>query len=391
VFHEFGLWLHFDSPALRDTVVLDPQWIIDSFACIIRDFNLHTNASDRAVLMHAREFDDLTRLARLHSYLIPLLWERHSEGEREMLLQLMMDFSMLLPLRQHQSSKVGHSSGDQQHHQHQQYLVPALLPASLAQHTGEQHAAVDHDLLTDAMSDKFTRLMSRYTGRSTDLQDGWCEWYLAFLSYDVVAHRGQGGAVSTGDLVQGGLLPYGLFGRIVLELQQHQQLTSGRPPSRLSRTAAVLFLGPVELRLDLLDHLSCICVRAHTRSAMPIVRRLQGTVDALLKLYFPTVMCKVLLPYSPISLVDLDHVREALTKKSVMHIDDDTLSCDKLCICGSAGTAGVLPRDGELPPGRQLGLCLEAARPSHPDGAAPDSRAAVCALRPALAAARRRV
>ncbi len=27
--------------------VLDPQWIVDSFACIIRDFSLHTKAGDR--------------------------------------------------------------------------------------------------------------------------------------------------------------------------------------------------------------------------------------------------------------------------------------------------------------------------------------------------------
>ena len=42
--HAYGLgvWYGGAAPALRSVVVLDPQWIVDAIAIIIRDFELHS-------------------------------------------------------------------------------------------------------------------------------------------------------------------------------------------------------------------------------------------------------------------------------------------------------------------------------------------------------------
>ena len=38
-FHSLNVVLWYDTPSLRDLVVLDLQWIIDAVTCFIRDFD----------------------------------------------------------------------------------------------------------------------------------------------------------------------------------------------------------------------------------------------------------------------------------------------------------------------------------------------------------------
>ena len=58
-FHSLGALLWFDDPTLRETVILDLQWLLDAVGCIVRDFNIHTKEVDveaqRARLRTERE------------------------------------------------------------------------------------------------------------------------------------------------------------------------------------------------------------------------------------------------------------------------------------------------------------------------------------------------
>ena len=70
VFHQLGLLMHFTDLTLTETVVLDPQWIVDSFASIIRDFDLHTMAQDPAVRRMVDAFEDLQQRGVLRRSLV---------------------------------------------------------------------------------------------------------------------------------------------------------------------------------------------------------------------------------------------------------------------------------------------------------------------------------
>ena len=99
VLHEFGLLLHFPDPELSGVVILDPQWLLDTFSAIIRDFSLHLKPKDKAALKHPEEWRLLRERALLHPTLIPLLWTEHTEDERRACLQLMCKHNLAVPVR----------------------------------------------------------------------------------------------------------------------------------------------------------------------------------------------------------------------------------------------------------------------------------------------------
>ncbi len=153
-FHSQNALLWYDTPTLRDLVILDPKWVIDAATCFIRQYDLedHTqnylrmaDLDNRARREEPQAWDLLTKGAatlqrkvaltpplsthHLHhpppppttsnippcsgcSQLLRILWSSQDfKDHYDALLALMVRFSLAIPLR----------SGD--------YLIPALLPA----------------------------------------------------------------------------------------------------------------------------------------------------------------------------------------------------------------------------------------------------------------------
>merc|ERR1719247_238813 len=82
-FHSLNAVLWYDSPSLRDLVVLDPQWVIDAVTCFIRDFKLEdhtkghrTHALDQKAIREEPEaWEMLTKgKATLQRKLLNILW-----------------------------------------------------------------------------------------------------------------------------------------------------------------------------------------------------------------------------------------------------------------------------------------------------------------------------
>ena len=100
-FHSLGAVLWFDD--LRETVILDPQWVIDGISRVIRNFELHDiPAIDESLKrgLFEREWEQLTREAKLNIDLLPGLWgDERFRGHDSLLLSLMMRFSFSLPMR----------------------------------------------------------------------------------------------------------------------------------------------------------------------------------------------------------------------------------------------------------------------------------------------------
>jgi hypothetical protein len=82
VLHEFGLLFRCDQPELRDLVVLEPQWLVETFTAINRDYSLHVQKRDKAAAANVFEWQLLTKHAQLSPKLLPFLWPDHTEAER---------------------------------------------------------------------------------------------------------------------------------------------------------------------------------------------------------------------------------------------------------------------------------------------------------------------
>jgi len=121
--HSLNVVLWWDTPELRDLVVLDVQWLIDASTCFIRDFELkdHTERYERmkdldqeAIRREPAAWAQLTRgRATLHRKLLDILWQHADFAERKVeLLDLMTRFGLVVPVPGRRD----------------EYLVPPLLP-----------------------------------------------------------------------------------------------------------------------------------------------------------------------------------------------------------------------------------------------------------------------
>jgi hypothetical protein len=116
--HSIGAVCWFDvpeQPALRDLVILEPQWIVDAVCMVIRNYRQkeHGKPCDEAISReHETEWDALTSLGKLDSVVLEYLWgeDRFKHHKRE-LLALMEHFGLVVPVR----GKVG------------SFTVPSLL------------------------------------------------------------------------------------------------------------------------------------------------------------------------------------------------------------------------------------------------------------------------
>ena len=126
-FHSLNALLWYDTPSLRDLVILDVQWVIDAATCFIRNFKLddHTSKHERLRPIDQRaqrEQEEAWALltegdATLQKKLLDVLWSApefaSAAGE---LLRLMLRVSLLVPLPSRPTD----------------FLVPALLPTAPA-------------------------------------------------------------------------------------------------------------------------------------------------------------------------------------------------------------------------------------------------------------------
>ena len=120
----WGAIHHRDSPELRGTVVLQPQWLADAMACIIGPKNAATAAADAVVRVRTERRHQLMAIGRLDHASIDQLWSAETiAGFDESnvalcpyLLATMHAFELAYPLRDETGEPTGVS------------LVPSMLP-----------------------------------------------------------------------------------------------------------------------------------------------------------------------------------------------------------------------------------------------------------------------
>jgi len=120
-FHTLGLLVWHNKPSLRNMVVLDPQWLINAAATIIRDPALHQlEEIDRKLRRKLKaSFTRLYEEAVLDAVMLPHIFPDPPDGtytaeERDQLVQLFEQFVLAVPLTSVADGK-------------RQWLIPALL------------------------------------------------------------------------------------------------------------------------------------------------------------------------------------------------------------------------------------------------------------------------
>ena len=306
VLHEFGLLLRFSDPQLREVVILDPQWLLDTFSAIIRDFDLHIRPTDAAALEHPEEWIMLRDRALLHPNLIPLLWSEHSEEERRACLQLMCKHHLAVELRRKTWSK---SSGESAQII---YQIPSILPFNLS-----GHRTAD---LSDTISSRFQSALPHYSASAklpSDDTDQTAVFYFAFhlnmACYDP--------STTVTALEQSALLPEGLFARLLCYLVQQQQLV-GFTAQRLSRTAAKIVFGNATASLNIVPHIGSIRVATSPKLALRIAVRVEEILKSIIESLFPALKCDTLLPFDDNHLVYLDRIQRAAELGQQLKIGD---------------------------------------------------------------------
>ena len=108
-FHSLNAVLWYDTPSLRDLVILDPQWVIDAASAFIRDFKLHDHAGgyarmkdldQRAIREEPEAWSLLTDgKATLKHELLDILWSGSEFADKQNeLLELITTFGLAIPM-----------------------------------------------------------------------------------------------------------------------------------------------------------------------------------------------------------------------------------------------------------------------------------------------------
>jgi len=118
-FHELGVLCYFDSSSdVRQLVVLDPQWLVDAFTKVIRDFNLHRIDAMEDLSLRttfASDLDQLQTRGIVSKHLLYHFWSAEPDHCKDFLVALMRNMSLLCDWIE---SGVGEEA---------RYLVPSLL------------------------------------------------------------------------------------------------------------------------------------------------------------------------------------------------------------------------------------------------------------------------
>ena len=287
VLHEFGLLLHYPDPLLRSIVVLDPQWLLDSFSAIIRDIDLHFKPEDRPLLQFSSELSFLKERASLDTKLLPVLWKDHNEEERRACLHLMCKYHLAVPIRD--LSWTSTSQGTDHNAMSNMYLMPSLLPFDL---TGRTFS----DEFRDSLSGKFQAQLPRYTAEN--LEEGQSVFYVHFH----VNEKRWGSTATVSTLEKNAVLPWGLFSRLLCKLTQEHQYTSVQTQS-LSRTAASMTLSNVVTDFTMVPHIGGIRVKTSSELALQTARRIEDWIKAICVALFPALQVDLFLPYDSENLI----------------------------------------------------------------------------------------
>ena len=113
--HQLGSLVFYDEPALRDLVVLEPQWLVMAVARVIRDYDLHAVQKDREARALGSQWLMLTKEGQLTKPLLDLLWAEYTGVQRRVLLALLLKFGLACPLPNYEGQPI--------------YLVPSVLPS----------------------------------------------------------------------------------------------------------------------------------------------------------------------------------------------------------------------------------------------------------------------
>jgi hypothetical protein len=113
LFTNLGLLMHFDTPELRNLVVLNTQWLLDVMCELLclRSMSEKLKRSRN----HAPEWRHLRRSGRLDTRLLPEIWPSLSADQCNTMLAYMIKFGLVCPLPTVEDEE-------------QIYVVPALLP-----------------------------------------------------------------------------------------------------------------------------------------------------------------------------------------------------------------------------------------------------------------------
>uniref|UniRef100_A0A7S1ABL7 COR domain-containing protein n=1 Tax=Noctiluca scintillans TaxID=2966 RepID=A0A7S1ABL7_NOCSC len=123
-FHSLNVVLWFDTPSLRNLVILDVQWVIDACSCFIRVFNLpdHQEGFKKLDEIAKREvpeaFQALKNSSIVQTELLDVFWARDEfKSHRESLLSLLTNFGLFVPVL------VSPDDNETEY----KYFVPALM------------------------------------------------------------------------------------------------------------------------------------------------------------------------------------------------------------------------------------------------------------------------
>lgn len=114
--HELGSLAYFWEPKeLRNTVVLDPQWLINVITCVIRRPGIHGNVQfDKSARKHLKDLKLMHEDGILHRPLLEHLWKDYPVEQHDMLLALLQRFGLASPITREEDF----------------FVVPALLPTT---------------------------------------------------------------------------------------------------------------------------------------------------------------------------------------------------------------------------------------------------------------------
>ena len=198
--------IHFcDSPALRETVVLRPQWLADAMACVIGPKNAAAAVADAIVRTRAARRCELVATGKLEHSQVDRLWcaatiagfDEANVALCRYLLATMHAFELAYPLRDDSGAPTGVS------------LVPSMLPAQrpigatpFAGLADDGQTAKMEIRLSFLPQELFPRLIVRLQQYVQDA-DCWFDAH-ALSSGGVVLGRGDGAASNRAAVTMGG-------------------------------------------------------------------------------------------------------------------------------------------------------------------------------------------
>jgi GTPase SAR1 family protein len=275
--HDMGHLMWIDEPGLRDVVVLDPVSYLVTPATVIickitpdkDDPTHHFMAAHRECeRMHKKEWTLLKHDGVLHVSLLPILWKDYL-SHKDVLLQLMVKFGLLVPLR-----TVSNVKNAAQHDTPaiSQYLVPTLLSAAPSGDKNIMHW--------------------------TDAPFSSC--YFVFTLSEDLSHNT---TINAYDLRSTGFLPGGMFERIVGKALSWSQDTAKGSGVNLQsvllyKDMAVLTFGGQRFRLVNCADIHCVRVDIEGSNPLGIQQKLQDFVGKIIEECMKSLRCFPAVLYS---------------------------------------------------------------------------------------------